>query len=120
MQGGYGHNNEVVIIDMNEDEILETIKLTDVPNSIVSDGVGMVWILCGGKPAWTGDETVASLFTINPSTFETSGIGFDDGKHPSSLNYENDYLYYALDGEVYRKGTGSLDLPTAASEKNSG
>lgn len=112
MQGGYGYNNEVVIIDMDEDEILETIKLTDVPNSIVLDDDGMVWILCGGKPAWTQDETVASLFTINPVTFETSGIGFADGAHPSSLNYENDYLYFALNGEVYKKNTGSLDLPT--------
>jgi len=114
-QGAYGQNNVVSVI--NNDAISSTITVGDVPNSIVADNAGMVWVLCGGKPAWTGSETIASLYKINSAT-NTEVVHFDfaAGMHPSHLALDKpvDEMYYALNGGVYKINTDATMLPSTA------
>lgn len=102
LQGGYGHNNQVVVIDTELNAIETIVQVGEAPNSIVSDGNGSLWILCGGVPAWTGSETNGSLVELRRSDGQLNSIDFEQGQHPSLLNFEGGNLYYYLNGKVYR------------------
>jgi hypothetical protein len=114
-QGAYGQNN--IISVLQSDAIATTIAVADVPNSIVADNNGVIWVLCGGKPAWTGTETIASLYKINSATnTEVVHFDFPAGMHPSHLTMDKPVseMYYALNGSVYKINTSASMLPSVA------
>jgi len=114
LQGGYGNNDKVFVIDINQNSIKTSIPVSDVPNSITVDGNGQIRVLCGGSPSWTGTETSGSLYSINPSTFETENIDFALSDHPALLNYDMGRLYYHLNGKVYEMDSKDSNLPNSA------
>ncbi|MBO3098878.1 DUF5074 domain-containing protein [Gelidibacter pelagius] len=110
-QGGYSQNNIVSVIKPNSDEV-ETITVGDVPNSMVFDSQGALYVLSGGIPAWTENETGGQLDVINTSSNTVSAtFGFDDNEHPSNLTY-GESLYYTLNGGVYKLAIDSQELST--------
>ena len=111
LQGGFGHNNKVVLIDPAINQVINTIEVGDVPNSLEADDDGNVWVLCGGKPAWTGDQTPGKLFRINLSDLSTSFQQFDTVEHPGLLSFDNGQLYYHMNGKVFRMNSGAAELP---------
>lgn len=116
LQGGFGQNNKVVVINTDNDSVQEDLTVGDVPNSIVLDDNSDIWVLCQGKPSFTGDETNGSLFKIESGSNTLSSFDFTTIQHPTLLNYESDDLYYNLDGKVYRFGIDESDLPADAIE----
>lgn len=114
LQGGYGNNNKVVVINTEDDTVIENIIVGDVPNSIILDRNADIWVLCQGKPSYTGDETNGSIFKIEAGSNALSSQEFTSVQHPSLLNYEDENLYYNLDGKVYRFGINDVELPTEA------
>ncbi|MEL4455141.1 DUF5074 domain-containing protein [Lutimonas vermicola] len=116
LQGGYGSNNKVVVINIADNSIDTALTTGDVPNSIVADSNGAVWVLCGGIPAWTGSETPGSLYKIDPTSYRLEIKEFASTEHPSLLNTDKGNLYFALDGNVYGMNTNEVELPTNAIE----
>jgi len=114
LEGGYGQNNKVVVINTEDNTIRENIVVGDVPNSILLDRNSDIWVLCQGKPDYTGDETNGSLFKIESGTNAVSSIDFTATQHPNLLNYDSEKLYYNLDGKVFSFGISDTDLPTEA------
>jgi len=114
LQGGYGQNNKVVVINTDDNSVQEELVVGDVPNSIVQDDNSDIWVLCQGKPDYTGDETNGSLFKIEAGSNAISSFDFTAIQHPTLLNYESDDLYYLLDKKVYRFGIDESDLPSDA------
>ena len=114
MQGGWGINNKVFVMDTNQNSIKNYIAVGDVPNSITKDANGKIWVLCGGSPSWTGTETPGALYHINPSNLQNEKFDFALTKHPSLLNHDNGRIYYNLDGKVYQMGVDDTSLPTSA------
>ena len=114
LQGGYGNNDKVLVIDINQNSIKTSILVSDVPNSIAVDGNGYIRVLCGGSPSWTEAETSGSLYSINPSTFETENIDFALTDHPALLNYDMGRLYYHLNGKMYEMDIEDSNLPNSA------
>lgn len=114
LQGGFGFNNEVVLINTEVNEVESTILVGDVPNSLVADASGDIWVLCGGVPAWTGSETPGSLHRIDADDLDTSFLEFGPAEHPGLMNFDQGQLYYNLDGKVYRMTPGSMELPEQA------
>jgi len=53
-QGAFGQNNKITVIDSSTNEVATVITVGDVPNSLQFDSSGDLWVLCGGKPAFTG------------------------------------------------------------------
>lgn len=100
-QGGFNQNNIVSVIDAGSDAIGSTITVADRPNSMQVAG-GDLWVLSGGNPAWTGNETPGRLDRISTSTrrVEESFL-FGPTEHPGFLSADGDRLYYALGGDVY-------------------
>ena len=114
LQGGYGQNNKVEVISINDLEVMETLTVGDVPNSILADSFGDIWVLCGGVPAWTNNETNGALYHINHQNYATDKLEFSMGEHPSFLNYDADNLYYSLGGKVYKMDPSDDQLPLEA------
>lgn len=114
LQGGFNFNNEVVLINPMTDEVVSTISVGDVPNSLQEDDAGNVWALCGGKPSYADEETAGQLYKIELSDLSASSQEFAQSTdHPGLLNFDAGQLYYLLNGQVFRMspGAGAGELP---------
>ena len=111
LQGGWSQNNKVALINLNTNQLEKNIEVRDVPNSIVEDNKGNIWVLCGGKPAWTQDESNGSLVRINPTGSEVVAYDFGDGDHPNHLTIDHDNLLYNLNGSVYIASVLNAGIP---------
>lgn len=113
--GGTGINNIVTVIDPDADAIITTIAIGDAPNSIQLDGNGNIWVLAGGSPASTGNETMGTLSRINPANNQvTTSFVFGLQDHPDYLNISGDDLYYYLDGEVFKASASNFTIPATS------
>lgn len=113
--GGTGMNNIVTVIDPDVDAIITTIAVGDAPNSIQLDGNGSIWVLAGGNPASTGNETMGTLSRINPANNQvTNSFVFGLQDHPDYLNISGDDLYYYLDGEVFKASASNFTIPATS------
>ncbi|UJH67673.1 Calx-beta domain-containing protein [Allomuricauda sp. SCSIO 65647] len=113
-QGGFGQNNIVSVIDATTNIAGTPITVADRPNSMQLVNGGL-WVLSGGNPAWTGNETTGQLdkIDITTNTVETT-FTFADTEHPSYLSVDGDDLYYVMGGSVFKMGVLDASLPTSA------
>lgn len=119
-KGGWSYNNKVSVIDSNSNSVSKTIEIGDVPNSLVVDSSNNLWVLCGGKPSYSGSETFGTLDKINTSTnVVDSSLDFVDS-HPSNLSFTNGKLYFQNNSEVYEMAASSSSLPSASIIADSG
>jgi len=100
-KGGYDFNNIISVIDMDSNTIETTIEVGYSPNSIHFDDFEF-WVLCGGKPDYSGDERGGSLYKIidNIPSLEYE---FEIDKHPSNLvaDTTNDpAVFFLLNGNI--------------------
>jgi len=114
-EGAFSQNNIISVINPVSNEVTSTITVGDVPNGLQVDANNTLWVLCGGKPSWTGDETNGFMYKINTSdnTVETS-MDFGAAVHPSKSFISDNNLYYNLDGDIYKMSTTATDLPTTS------
>jgi len=80
---------------------------------LVADGKGNIWVLCGGKPSWTGLESGGKLAKIVTSGLTVEFIDFNATEHPEHLTINSDYMYYYLNEKVFEKIAQSSSLPTS-------
>lgn len=111
LQGGWSQNNKVVVIDTSSNTVASTLEVGDVPNSIIKDASGTIWVLCGGKPSFSGTETNGKLAQIENET--VTMLDFGTAKHPNHLTLDGSNLYYDLNGKVFAMSTTATELPTA-------
>ncbi len=113
-KGGYNYGNTISVIDLTSQTLSTEITVADVPDSMVIEN-GKLFLICSGKPAFTGDETVAKIFKINATTnaVETA-ISFPEATHPSYLEADNGSLYYLLESDIYRLNPVTFQLENNA------
>lgn len=114
-QGAWGQNNKVSVINTTSNELIKTLTVGDVPNSMQLDASGNLWVLASGKPAYTGDETAGVLTKINTGTNEVDdSFQFETTQHPNSLNLDGGILYYRLGDTVFEQSllASSLNMET--------
>ncbi len=88
-----------------------TITVGDVPNSMVEEN-GILYVLCGGNPDFTGNETAGSLVKIDLSNnVIIESLTFGTTEHPTALTEDGDNLFYSLNGKVYKLAASSNSLP---------
>lgn len=110
-QGAWGQNNKVSVINTTSNELIKTLTVGDVPNSMQLDASGNLWVLASGKPAYTGDETAGVLTKINTGTNEVDdSYQFETTQHPSSLNLDAGILYYRLGDTVFEQSLSASSL----------
>lgn len=112
LQGGFNFNNQVVLIDPATNQVIRTIQVGDVPNSLQADGVGNIWVLCAGKPSYADVETSGALYKVQLADFSTTSQEFELATdHPGLLNFDAGQLFYHLNGQIYRMSPGASELP---------
>ena len=113
-QGGFNQNNIVSVIDATTNTLGTPITVADRPNSMQLIGEEL-WVLSGGNPAFTGNETAGQLDKINTTTNTVDDtFEFAVTEHPNYLSADGSALYYLLGGEVYTLATTDTALPTSA------
>lgn len=113
-QGGYGYGNTISVINSTSNTVSNTISVGDVPNSLQVKN-GNLHVICGGKAAWTNDETLGKLVKINLETETiTSSIDFATGNHPSNLYISDNSIFYTQDSDVFKSNISATSLPTSA------
>ncbi len=111
-QGAFGYNNKISVIDTDTDTVSDTIDVGLVPNSMQFDAAGNLWVLCGGKPAFSGEETAGALQKIDLQTNAVSStFDFNVTEHPNHLSLDNGTLYYSLSGDVFGLSVTANSLP---------
>ncbi len=115
LEGGYNFNTSVILIDATSDTVTDIIKVADAPNSLQLDAEGNLWVLSGGKPAYTEDETAGQLNKIDTANSTvTETFAFASTEHPGYLSYEDGSLYYTVAGSIFKMDASSTALPTEA------
>ncbi|MCM4153285.1 hypothetical protein DHD05_16965 [Arenibacter sp. N53] len=110
-QGAWGQNNKVSVINTTSNEVVKTLTVGDVPNSMQLDGSGNLWVLASGKPSYTDDETAGVLSRINTATnVVDSNFQFETTQHPGGLNLDGGDLYYKLGDKVYEQNLSATSL----------
>lgn len=113
-QGGFNQNNIVSVIDATTNMTGTPITVADRPNSMQLVG-DELWVLSGGNPAWTGNETAGQLDKIDTSTNTVdTTFNFAVTEHPGFLSVDGNSLYYLLGGEVFTLSNTDTALPTTS------
>ncbi|MEM6893351.1 MAG: Calx-beta domain-containing protein [Bacteroidota bacterium] len=113
-QGGFNQNNIVSVIDASTNTAGDPITVADRPNSmqLVNDEL---WVLSGGNPAFTGNETAGQLDKIDVTTNTVEEtFEFTQTDHPNYLSVDGNSLYYLLNGSVFKLDVSDTTLPTTA------
>ena len=71
-----------------------------------------LWVLCGGNPEFTGNESNGKLVKITTSDNTVVQVfDFLATNHPKSLSIDGTNLIYNLNGVVYSKDEADISLP---------
>ena len=112
--GGFGLDNTVSVIDIENDVVVSTLEVGDRPNSVVVDANGDVWVLTGGYTEYDANwnvvsETAGNLVKISNNEIVSTYI-FSVGNHPEDLviNDEGNTLFYS-DGS-WSKSVYAFDI----------
>jgi len=114
-QGAFGQNNKITVIDSSTNEVATVITVGDVPNSLQFDSSGDLWVLCGGKPAFTGDETTGAIYKINTiDDTATGSLSFPAIAHPDHLVHNGNDFYYKLDDKIFKLSETATTIPVTS------
>ncbi len=100
LQGGWHFNNKLLVLNLDDNTITNTITIGDFPIDILQDNQNVIWILCAGFPSYAPLETSGKLLKMN-NTSILENFEFPTNKHPLHLTLDNQILYYNLDNKVH-------------------
>lgn len=113
--GGFNFNNSLAVIDATSNTVTTSIIVADGPNSLQLDADGNLWVLSGGSPSYTENETAGQLDKIDTSNNTvTESFTFGPTEHPGFLSYEDGTLYYDLAGNIFKMDVSDTTLPLQA------
>lgn len=110
----WSYDNQILVIDSNTDQVIDSIEVPAQPNSMVLDKNNKIWVLCDGgfaESPYTHERP--ALVKINPSNLEIEKLfRFDLEENPSELciNGSKDSLYF-INQHVYRMDIAASQFP---------
>lgn len=106
-------NNQLIIVNIDSQQVVDSIRITKEPNSLVQDANGNIWVLCSGGFMNT---IFPSLLRINPATRIVEAAFEFPSKtmSPSMLciNKAGDKLIF-LNKSIYQMDIDAGQLPSA-------
>ncbi len=103
-------SDKIVLVDINTDQVLDSITVGREPNSLVQDANGDVWVLSSGGI----EEEIPELTRLNvlfrsvEATYSFPNLQ----NNPKQLAVSQDgQMLYFLDGDLFRMGIGDTTLP---------
>jgi len=108
--GGYSYGNTVSVIDIATQNVI-VLDVADLPSALKTDDEKL-YVLCSGKPSWTGDETAGGLYVFDLFDYQNVEVyPFEVSEHPEFLGLDATSLYYVLDADIYKMNLGANALP---------
>ncbi|WP_205501666.1 YncE family protein [Rufibacter psychrotolerans] len=106
-------SNQVNVINTVTNTMEASLTVGDNPNSLVVDGSGNLWVLCGGSP----NATRGQLIRFSASNLSTAPVMFPFPNaavqpHGLTLSASRNRLYFLADG-VYVLDLNAVTLPEA-------
>lgn len=105
------NNDYVMIIDVLNDQLIDSIHVSKEPNSLIIDKNNKIWVLCSG--GYDNSESPA-LIRINPDsrTIEQTFVFSDINSSPYNLstNLAKDSLFF-INNDIFSLSVSSLTLP---------
>lgn len=94
-------NNNILLINANNDQLIDSVKVGISPNSIVLDKNNKLWVLCSGGFS----QENARLFQFNPSNRTVEKIltfsNINDSPNSLCTNGNKDELFF-INNHVYK------------------
>ena len=110
-KGGYGFGVFVSILEADLAILNGSLVVGEVPTSIQAVD-GFLYVLCSGKPNFSGSESAGSLVKINLNTeLVTVLYNFPLTLHPSNLKIVGQDVYYTINSNVYKTSLLNPELP---------
>ena len=124
----WSYGDQILKIDTGSDEVIDSLKVTLQPNSMILDQEDRLWVLSDGGYAGssTGNE-IPALTIIDPSSLEIiqefQFPGLDYSPNHLCTNYTRDTLYFLTTGwageltlntGIYRMSIEDEQLPDQA------
>lgn len=110
-----GTGNTVTVINASNDAIVTTITVGDLPDELVVDDSGVLWVSCQGKSNWPvpADESAGKILKINRSnnTVATTFTMPANTDHVSHFAVFGSNAYYTIDSKIYKFSTTATTLP---------
>lgn len=110
----WSYDNQVLVIDSELDQVVDSIQVIKQPNSMVLDKNHALWVLCdGGDQESPYGHEAAGLMKIAAGSREAELIlDFSANEMPRDLriNGSGDTLYF-INGHVYRYAIGGISDP---------
>lgn len=94
----WSFDNTVLVIDSKKDEVVDSIKVANQPNSMVADKFDRLWVLSdGGYPGIPGGQDIPELICIEPISLKVLHrviMDIEDSPTELNINGTGDTLYY--------------------------
>ncbi len=113
-------NNMVLVIDLNDLKLMDSIEVTIEPNSLQLDKNGDLWVLCSGG---YNNEEIPALYKIDINTdsvlakLEFRNIASSPGE--LHINKTGDMLYF-INNDIYKMSIYSDSIPEEPFIKSNG
>lgn len=116
LNGGFGNDNRVAVVDLNTNNV-DTLIVGDKPNSFVQIG-STVYVLCAGYEDWAGTgSTPASLWKIENGTAMQMITAPTSGDHAIELKTDGTDFYFlnaSYSGAVVKTSLNPVVWPSTA------
>jgi len=116
--GGYQADNTVSVIDTEENTVIETITVGDIPMDIEKDRKDNLWVFCKGLGSWqTNGPSNSSLVKINTQNQETTHFDLQAkvssfGNYLLALSPAKYSLYFTGATGVYKMSIDANQVPS--------
>lgn len=119
--GGWSNDdNTISVIDIDTDQVVETLTVKSCPKDLVVDVDGNIWAYCGGAPDYLNYPNViyvnAGISKINTSTHVITSFDLSNLTTPGikniAISKDKKTVYYMSDA-VYAMSITDTALPTA-------
>lgn len=109
--GGFGLDSLLLIIDPSDNSIQKSIVVGDNPQLVVKDKDDNVFVICSGFSDWMNpaNNTNGKLVKISNQEIEWS-IDIPNGSNNLTIDTDNDFLYFVLNGEVVKQNLNNSML----------
>ena len=108
-------DNTVSIIDISNDEVVNTLALNDKPTSASVDGLGNIWVICKGntvydETTWEISQTPGSISLIDGITNDVKKQFFENNPTLSGLVCDYSKLYFKVNQSIVSMSVYSTNL----------
>jgi sugar lactone lactonase YvrE len=120
--GGFGVDSVLTKISLSSKSVSQSITLTDVPNSLVEDASGNIWVLCSGAKDWSNpsNDKPGALFCLNTQGDIIKRLDFTNpSQAPGKMSISADkrtlyWLENSYGGAVFKMDVNDNQLPASA------